>query len=251
MVKISAVIITYNEERIIERCLKSLQGIADEIVVVDSYSSDGTESLCKPFGVRFFQHAFEGYSKQKEWAASQAVNDCILSLDADEELSDELRNSILEAKNKWTADGYSFNRLTNYIGKWIRHCGWYPDAKIRLYDRQKGGWNGLDVHESVAMNPGAVTAWLKGDLFHYSYFSISQHIDKMNKFTDISASSAEYGKNANLFIALVKGIWKFKRDYFFKLGFLDGYYGFVICSLAGFSTYCKYLKIKELKKSGK
>lgn len=249
MVKISAVIITLNEERNIERCLKSLIGIADEIVVVDSYSSDNTESLCKPFNVRFLKHTFEGYGQQKEWACSQASYDYILSVDADEELSAGLQKSIKEVKLNWQADGYSFNRLTNYLGRWIRHCGWYPDSKLRLYDRRKGGWEGANIHESVIMKPATTTSWLKGDLFHYSYYSIQQHIDQFNKFTTISAiEAAQNGKKANLFIAMVKGIWKFKRDYIFKLGFLDGYYGFVICSLGGFATFSKYLKIRELRK---
>lgn len=249
MIKLSVVIITFNEERNIVRCLKSLEGIADEIVVVDSWSTDSTELLCKPFNVRFLQHAFEGYAQQKEWATAQASEDYILSLDADEELSSQLRTSIQEVKNNWSADGYSFNRLTNYLGKWIKHCGWYPDTKLRLYDRRKGGWDGKHIHESIEMQPDASQAVLKGDLLHYSYYSIQQHIAQFNKFTDISAiEAAREGKKANLFLAVVKGIWKFKRDYIFKLGFLDGYYGFVICAMGGFATFSKYLKIRELNK---
>jgi len=125
MVRISAIIITYNEERNIVGCLQSLEGIADEIVIIDSNSTDNTEKLCAPFNVRFLQHDFEGFMQQKTWAVAQANFDYILSLDADEQLSDELKQSILAVKNDWKADGYSFNRLTNYIGKWIRHCGWY------------------------------------------------------------------------------------------------------------------------------
>ncbi len=252
MVQISAVIITYNEERNIERCLRSLEGIADEIVVVDSYSTDNTELLCKPFNVRYLQHPFLGYMQQKSWATEQAVFDYILSLDADEQLSDELRDSILEAKNNWKADGYSFNRLTNYIGKWIRHCGWYPDAKLRLWDRRKGAWSGINLHESVKMQANASQAKLKGDLLHFSYYSIKQHLDQINKFTEIAAAEGHAkGKKTSLFIAAFKGIWKFKRDYFFKLGFLDGYYGFVICALSGYAVFIKYLKINELKKGSK
>jgi glycosyltransferase involved in cell wall biosynthesis len=252
MVRISAVIITLNEEQNIVRCLESLKGVADEIVVVDSFSTDATEELCKPYQVNFLQHAFEGYMKQKEWACAQASHDYVLSLDADEVISPELGKSILEVKNNWNADGYVFNRLTNYLGKWIHHCGWYPDSKLRLWDRRMGGWSGINIHESVEMKEGARILKLQGDLLHYSYYSIRQHINQFNKFTDISATEAvAKGKKSSLFIALVKGIWKFKRDYFFKLGFLDGYYGFVICSLGAFATYSKYLKIIELRKKAR
>jgi glycosyltransferase involved in cell wall biosynthesis len=249
MIKISAVIITYNEERNIMRCLQSLEGIADEIVVVDSNSTDSTELLCRPFNARFLQHPFEGYRQQKSWAIEQAENDIVLSLDADEQLSDELKQSISEVKKEWKADGYYFNRLNNYLGKWIRHCGWYPDAKLRLWDRRKGYWSGINLHESVKMDEAATTQKLKGDLLHYSYYSIRQHLDQINKYTEIAAQEGLVkGKKTSLAIAVFKGIWKFKRDYFFKLGFLDGYYGFLICALSAYATFIKYIKIKELKK---
>lgn len=249
MIKISAVIITFNEERNIVRCLSSLKNIADEIVVIDSYSTDRTEELCRDFGVKFIKHPFEGHIQQKTWAVNQATYDIILSLDADEALSETLANSIVAVKNEWQFDGYSFNRLTNYLGKWIKHCGWYPDVKLRLWDRRKGEWGGDNPHDKVIMNDGTKTLKIKGDLFHYSYYSVSQHIQQFNKFTDISAIEAvAKGKKANLFMAIYKGIWKFKRDYFFKLGFLDGYYGFVICAFSAYATFIKYIKIIELRK---
>ena len=249
MIKLSTVIITFNEERNIVRCLQSLEGIADEIIVVDSFSTDATENLSKPFNVRFLQHPFEGYMQQKSWACKQAKYDYILQLDADEQLSDELRSSILEVKSDWQADGYYFNRLNNYLGKWIRHCGWYPDAKLRLWDRRKGSWSGTNLHESVKMNDEAKIAKLKGDLLHFSYYSIKQHLDQINKFTEISAKEGfDNGKTANLFTAIYKSIWKFKRDYFFKLGFLDGYYGFIICVLSAHAVFIKYIKMRELKR---
>ena len=249
MIKISAVIITFNEERNIVGCLQSLECIADEIVVVDSFSTDATEELCKQFKVRFLQHPFEGYMQQKSWACEQANFDYILQLDADEQLSDELKHSIREVKSDWKADGYSFNRLTNYLGKWIRHSGWYPDAKLRLWDRRKGSWSGINLHESVKMNPDALVAKLKGDLLHYSYYSIQQHLNQINSFTEIAAKEGiAKGKSTSLPAIIIKVIWKFKRDYFLKLGFLDGYYGFVVCSMSAYNTYVKYLKMRELKK---
>lgn len=248
-VKISAVIITYNEEKNIERCLRSVEGIADEIVVVDSFSDDGTRALCSQFGAIFITHKFEGYGDQKKWAVLQARHDYILSLDADEALSEKLRNSISSVKNNWDSDGYTFNRLTNYIGKWIRHCGWYPDCKLRLFDRKKGDWTGYNLHEKVMMVPGAKIAHLKGDLLHYSYYSIQQHVAQINRFTDFSSLEAfEKGQRATLPEAIVKSCWKFVRDYIFKLGFLDGYYGYVICRLSAIATFVKYIKIKHLEK---
>ena len=252
MVRISAVIITYNEERNIVGCLQSLEGIADEIVIIDSNSTDNTEKLCAPFNVRFLQHDFEGFMQQKTWAVAQANFDHILSLDADEQLSDELKQSILAVKNDWKADGYSFNRLTNYLGKWIRHCGWYPDTKLRLWDRRKGNWSGINLHESVKMHDNATIEKLKGDLLHYSYYSIRQHLDQINKFSEIAATEGIIkGKKSSLFIAVFKSIWKFKRDYIFKLGFLDGYYGFVVCALSAHMVFIKCIKMNELKKAGK
>lgn len=141
-IKLSAVIITYNEEDNIERCLESLEKTADEILVVDSFSSDRTAEICKSKGVEFIQHSFEGHIEQKNYALSRASNDYVLSLDADEALSDKLIQSIRAAKQNWSTNGYSVNRLTNYCGKWIRHCGWYPDKKIRLWDKRKGTWGG-------------------------------------------------------------------------------------------------------------
>jgi glycosyltransferase involved in cell wall biosynthesis len=249
MIKISAVIITFNEERNIVRCLQSLMGIADEIVVVDSFSTDATEELCKQFNVRFLQHPFEGFMQQKTWACEQAKYDYILQLDADEQLSEELIRSILTVKTDWKADGYSFNRLTNYIGKWIRHCGWYPDTKLRLWDRRKGAWSGINLHESVKMSDNTVVAKLKGDLLHFSYYSIQQHLNQINSFTEIAAKEGvAKGKNTSFFVIVFKTIWKFKRDYFFKLGFLDGYYGFVVCSMSAYTLFVKSLKMRELKK---
>lgn len=250
MIKISAVIITFNEERNIVGCLQSLQGIADEIVVVDSFSTDATEELCKSYNVRFIQHPFEGYMQQKSWACAQAEFDYILQLDADEQLSEELKHSILEVKADWKADGYSFNRLTNYLGKWIRHSGWYPDAKLRLWDRRKGAWSGINLHESVKMSENAIVGKLKGDLLHFSYYSVQQHLNQINSFTEIAAKEGvAKGKNTSLPVIIIKVIWKFKRDYFLKLGFLDGYYGFVVCSMSAYNTYVKYLKMRELKKT--
>lgn len=247
--EISCVIITYNEERNIERCINSVKKVVDDILVVDSYSSDRTKEICLSMGVRFIEHDFEGHIEQKNFALSQAQYPYVLSLDADEALSEKLKESILDVRNNWTSDGYYFNRLTNYCGKWIRHCGWYPDKKLRLWDSRQGRWTGINPHDRYEMREGSKKRFIKGDLLHYSFFTISQHIDQVNKFTEIGANEAvALGRKSNVFKILINPFWKFIRDYFFKLGFLDGYYGFVICLISAHATFIKYVKMKELQK---
>jgi len=250
--KLSVVIITFNEENDIERCLKSVENIADEIIIVDSYSTDNTEKICKKFDVKYFQQKWLGYSEQKNYANSLATNNLIFSIDSDEAVSDELEKSIIEIKNT-VKQGQAFmvNRLTNYCGKWIKHCGWYPDTKLRIWFKNEGKWEG-ELHEEVKFINQPQISTLKGDLYHYSYHSINQHIAQFNKFTDIGAEQAfKKGKKSNWFISIYKSVWKFNRDYFLKLGFLDGYYGFVICALSSQATFAKYLKLRELHKQVK
>ncbi|MEI7596345.1 MAG: glycosyltransferase family 2 protein [Bacteroidota bacterium] len=245
MVPISAVIITFNEEKNIERCLNSLVGIADDIVVVDSFSKDRTKEICLEKGARFIEHAFEGHIEQKNWAITQAKYPHVLSLDADEELSEELKKSILEAKNNWLFDAYSMNRLTNYCGNWIKHCGWYPDTKLRLWDSRKGSWGGTNPHDKYIMNENCSEDHLKGDLFHYSFYTIDQHLQQINKFSDISSKALfNKGVKSSFLKSIYKPMAKFIRNYIIKMGFLDGYYGYVICRLSAYSTFLKYVKLK-------
>jgi len=248
--KISAVIITYNEEANIERCLDSLEGTADEVLVVDSFSSDRTADICKSKGVDFIQHPFDGHIEQKNYALSCASNDYVLSLDADEALSEELIQSIQAAKQDWTEDGYSVNRLTNYCGKWIRHCGWYPDTKIRLWDRSKGHWGGVNPHDHVVMDEPIRIRHLSGDLLHYSYPTIRDHISQINSFSDIAARAAfEKGRQSNLALDIcLNPTLTFFKKYFLKLGLLDGYEGFVISISTAYGKFLKYIKLRELEK---
>ena len=250
MVPLSVVIITYNEANNIGRCLKSVKDIADEIVVVDSYSTDRTEEICHEHDARFIKHAFEGHIQQKNYAITQARHPHILSLDADEVLSDQLRNSIRRTLGNWKHDGYYCNRLTNYCGKWIRHSGWYPDRKLRLWDARKGSWGGKNPHDRFMLEAGCTTGRLKGDLLHYSFYSIRQHMDTVNKFSEAAARSLyEQGKKSNTLKILVKSTAKFIRNYFIKAGFLDGYYGFLICRISSFSTMLRYAKLKEMRRN--
>lgn len=247
MIRISAVIITLNEEKKIEQCIRSLQRVADEIVIVDSYSTDQTENICKKLGVRFIQNTFAGYRDQKNFATKQANFDIILSLDADEALSVELEQSILKVKDNWTFDAYKFNRLNNYCGQWIYHSNWYPDSKIRLFDRRKGEWGGLNIHETVKMHPGVTVGTLNGDLLHWSLSSYEEHIDKANRFSTISAQEYfKLGRKSSIFKIFFNSGWRFFKAYIIKLGFLDGYNGFVISSFSAYTSFLKYLKLHQL-----
>lgn len=251
-VKISAVILTLNEEKNIERCIASVVGVADDVVVVDSFSTDRTEEICLAMGVRFVKHKFEGYIEQKNWALTQAIHPVVLSLDADEALSDVLRASILEVKQNWGATGYSFNRLTSYCGKWIHHCGWYPDTKLRLWEVGKGHWGGTNPHDMVIMDEASTVKRLKGDLMHYTFYTISEHIGQVNKFSEIKAKAKHAkGKRTNLIAILVNPLFKFIKSYFIKGGFLDGRHGFYVCSISAFSTFLTYAKLLELQKEAK
>ncbi|NPA68554.1 MAG: glycosyltransferase family 2 protein [Chlorobi bacterium] len=251
--KLSAVIITYNEEKNIERCLKSLKDVADEIVVLDSFSADKTEEICKKYDVKFFRHKFDGYTEQKNKAVDLAENDFVISLDADEALSEELKNSIKKLKENPGYDAYKFNRLNIYCGKSVKHTSWYPDRKIRLWNKNKGKWEGDKIHETVKVKQAAKTGFLKGDLLHYSYNSIEEHIAQTNKFTTISAKELfEQGKKSSISIIIIKTIGSFAKEFLFKFAFLDGFYGIVVGGINTFSVFLKYSKLKALiDKSGK
>jgi len=247
MPEISAVIMTLNEERNIERCLASLRGIADEIFVVDSFSTDRTEEICADYRVRLIKHPFGGYIEQRQYSIDQAKYDHVLVIDADEALSDELRAEISKVKDNWTHDGYEFNRLNSFCGQWIKHCGWYPDRKIRLFDRRKASVQGRNPHDRIMMNPGATLRHLRGDLLHYTYYTVDGHIHQLNRFTSIQAKeNFERGKKASVFSMIFSPCYKFIRHYIFQLGFLDGYYGYLICRNQAFSTFMKHSKLKAM-----
>ena len=248
MIPISAVIITFNEERNIGRCLESLKDIADDIVVVDSFSKDKTKEICESYGVRFIEHIFEGHIEQKNWAITQAIYPHILSLDADEALDETLKKSILKVKNNWQADGYSMNRLTNYCGHWIKHCGWYPDTKLRIWDSRKGSWGGTNPHDKYELHDkNSKIIHLKGDILHYSYYFFADHYKQVEYFTTILAKAQfEKGKKAPFITLIISPIVKFIKDYIIKQGYLDGRIGFRICRISAFANYTKYKKLRRL-----
>jgi glycosyltransferase involved in cell wall biosynthesis len=250
MIKISAVIITLNEEQHIGQCLESLQGIADEIVVLDSYSTDQTQAICLRYGARFAQQAFSTYKQQKNDAIALAQYDYILSLDADECLSHELRQSILAIKQNCLFDCYSFNRLNNFCGYWVRYGGWYPDRKMRLFHRDKASWAGGNPHEHLQLQAGASHSILKGDLWHYTVQSIAQFTAQNNHYSTLQAQDMlKNGKKSVTWLhLLLKPMWRFISTYFLKLGCLDGKFGFIIACNAAHAVHLRYAKLLELSK---
>jgi glycosyltransferase involved in cell wall biosynthesis len=246
-IKISAVIITFNEENNISRCLQSLQSVVDEIIVIDSYSTDLTEKICHDYNVKFVKKRWEGYSQAKNHGNSLAQHTFILSLDADEALSEELQNSIIEIKRTNKYQAYYVRRLTNYCGRWIKHCGWYPDYKLRLWDKNLAQWDGI-VHESLIFTQKVPSGTLYGNLLHYSFYTISDHIKKANMFSEVAAKEIlKADKKVNLvYHIILKPCYTFIHKYFFQLGFLDGFYGLVICTISAFSNFLKYSKARDL-----
>jgi len=247
MQKLSVVIITFNESKNIVRCLQSLTSIADEFIVYDSFSTDNTCELAKQHGAKIFTGNWQGYALSKNLANQKATFDWILSIDADEVLSVALQNSILKLKESGLKTA-SFKRLTNYCGKWIKHCGWYPDKKLRLWDSRNGSWTGVNPHDKYEMKDGDTnTSHIKGDILHYSYYSINEHIKQTDYFTTIGAKALfNEGKKATFVKMHLSPIGKFISAYFLKLGIFDGYYGFVVCKISAKSTFLKYKKLKEL-----
>ncbi|MFH1001436.1 MAG: glycosyltransferase family 2 protein [Bacteroidota bacterium] len=246
MIELSVILITLNEEKNIHRCLSSLKGLADELLILDSFSKDKTKEIAESFGATVFQKEFEGYVKARREIESYAKNKHILAIDADEALSETLFNSILELKNNWKKEGYFVARKTNYCGTWIKHSGWYPDKKLRLYKKGSGEWTGKYVHEKFILFRGNKKGNLKGDLLHYSYYNENEHWERTEKYAHLSALELfENGKRTNLFQIYLKTGLKFLRDYIKNLGFLDGKKGFQICKITAWGTYMKYKSLKK------
>ncbi len=230
----------------IARCIEALRPVVDEIIVVDSYSNDKTVEIAKSLGATVFYKKFGGFGDQKAYAVAQAANDWILSVDADEILSPELQKSILEVKNNPQYKGYYINILTNYCGKWIKHCGWYPNNKLRFLNKHEGVINTNKVHEGFHMNNNQEPIGrLKGDLLHYSYNTISDHNRKIQLYTELSAkNSVEKGRSISLFKVIFAPRWIFLYHYIIRGGILDGYWGYILCKNISYESFIKYTKIR-------
>jgi glycosyltransferase involved in cell wall biosynthesis len=248
MEKISAIIIAFNEEKNIERCLQSLEW-ADEIVIIDAFSTDRTVALSKKYTARIIQHTWEGFAKQKIFATSQARNDWIFSIDADEEVSDQLKYEIIRIKQSGAAaQAYRMSRKMYYLGKWITHGSWYPDYKVRLFNRQHGHWEGVDIHEYWQFEGRCEK--LKGDILHYSYENITDHLSKINTLTSKAAAEmVKKGERYSFWKLSVASFLKFIKSYFIQAGFRDGFVGLIIAVLGSYYVFLKYLKLWELRHS--
>jgi glycosyltransferase involved in cell wall biosynthesis len=240
-IKLSVVIITFNEEHNIRRCLDSIKDVADEIIVLDSYSSDKTAEICRLYNADFVQHKFEGHVEQKNAALDLATNDYVLSLDADEALSAQLLTSIQEVKNDCKYQAYIFNRLTFYGAKPIKTCGWYPDQKIRLWNKNLGAWGGINPHDKVIIDNPTKVKHLKGDLLHYSFTDFWDYVNRSTKYAKISGEAYhKAGEKFRFYNLIINPVYRFVRDYIFKFGFIEGYVGLMICSVASFTVFLKY-----------
>jgi glycosyltransferase involved in cell wall biosynthesis len=246
MQSISATLITHNEEHNIAEALQSLSW-ADEIVVVDSGSTDATLDICRRFTDRIVHRDWTGYVDQKNFAVEQAKNDWIFSLDADERPSAELCAEIHELSEKgFPKSGYLIPRVAFFMGRWIRHGDWYPDNQLRLFDRRQGKWKGGRVHESVKISgkPG----FLSGEIHHFTYRCLSDYLARLETYSSLAALDyQQQGKSATLLKLLGNPIAAFIKAYVLKRGFLDGTPGFAIAVMGAVSVFFKYAKLYELK----
>ncbi|MFH2012816.1 MAG: glycosyltransferase family 2 protein [Pseudomonadota bacterium] len=248
--KLTVTIIAYNEEENIRECLQSVEW-ADEIVVVDGESTDRTVEICKEFTENVFINPWPGHKEQKNFAISKASNLWIFSIDADERVPDELKNFILKELENPASDGYRFPRQNYFLGKWLKHGGWYPDHVLRLFRKDKGSFGGINPHDKVIIESGKVST-VSIPLIHYTYKSISQYVSKQDSYSSISAQQ-QHGSNKNLTILLLKVIgkpvWKFFETYIIKAGFLDGISGLITAIVASYALFLKQIKIWEINQS--
>jgi glycosyltransferase involved in cell wall biosynthesis len=246
--RVTAVLITFNEENNIERCLASLDPIVDEVVVVDAFSSDRTVNLARTFGkVNVHLHEWQGFSESKNFGNHLATSPFLLSIDADECLSPELQQSILKWKTSASAAQIlQVNRLTNYSGKWIRHSGWYPEFKIRIFPKEGSYWVG-SLHEELVTPEGLTTGRLDGDLLHYSYPTVDSHLKKIIVYAELAAQKDILaGRKYSLVNhAIIKPAFVFFRKFFLQAGFLDGFYGLVIAVNSSYERFLRYIKYRE------
>jgi glycosyltransferase involved in cell wall biosynthesis len=242
MPAISATIVACNEANKLGRALRSL-ACADEIVLVDSGSTDETPAIAASLGARVIHQPWQGYVAQKNLAVSHAQHEWILSLDADEEFDDEAQAAIRNWKGSQpAADGYRFARRARYLGRWILHSGWYPDYKVRLFNRRKAGWSGKYVHESVIVNGRVET--MPGQILHYTCDTLEEHRQRIELYTDLAAQEMlERGDSVNFLHRWFDPLWVFFHTYFFRLGVLDGHQGFLISTMAARYVSRKYSKV--------
>ena len=240
--------IACNEEEKIGQALESLLPVIDEIVVVDSGSTDKTPEICAKYGARFVRNEWPGYRAQKQLATDLAEFEWVLSLDADEEISPELRDEILEWKQnpRDEIDGYYLPRMTRLMGRWIKHTTWYPDWQLRLFKKSRGSWQGRNIHESFSTE--GATAKMRGHILHYTYSDVSEYLVQLERFSTLAAEDyLERDKRTGFLRIVFSPPAIFLKNYILKAGFLDGKAGFTVSCLSAVSTFFKLLKTEELR----
>lgn len=245
MEPLSVITITYNEEKNIRDCLESVKW-ADEVIVVDSFSTDKTMDICGKYTDKIYKEEWKGYANQKNSAIGKTKGDWILSIDADERVTSSLKEEIfntLSDSNK--KDGYFIPRKNFFCGRWIKHCGWYPDYTMRLFRKDKGHFTPREVHESAVVS--GTTDYLKNPIEHHTYKSLSDFLQRMDKYSTLSAQEYFHkGKKIPLFQLIFGSFFTFTKMYVIRMGFLDGYYGLLLSVLYSYYTFFKYAKLKEL-----
>ncbi len=244
--KISASIITRNAAADLERCLASLD-FADEIVVLDQGSDDGTGEICARFGATLYQTEWLGFGPTKQKAAGLCRNDWILSIDSDEVVGPDLKNALCALPDDPEYAAYRVNRISMFLGRWIHHCGWYPDYLVRLFNRRAAGFNERQVHEEVEVN-GRI-GQLPGHLRHFAYTSMEQYQEKLNRYTSLAAGQMHAdGRRSGLGGAVLRAVAGFWRMWLLQGGILDGAHGLVLCLGSAYATMSKYVKLWRLEK---
>ncbi len=242
MNKLSVVIVTKNEECNIERCLKSVKNIASEIIVVDAFSNDKTIDICNNFGCKVFQKEWEGFGKAKKFAVDQTENDWIFSIDADEEVSENLKSELNKILVNPNYNVFKIKRRSFFLGKEIKHCGWNRDYPKRLFNKKYGNFNSDIVHESVIIE--GERGKIENPIFHYTYPTIKSFVNKMNLYSELNAEKLfNNGKNVTIFGSMFYCIVRFIRMYFFDFGFLDGRKGFILSVITSYGVFLKYIKL--------
>jgi len=246
-IPLSVVIITKNEQRMLPLCLKSIY-FAGEIIIVDSGSKDKTIEIAKSFGCKVFVEEWKGYGPQKQSAIKKTKYRWVLSLDADERIPPETAEIIKKIVHNPSGAAYSFPRKNFFHGRWIKHCGWWPDRVVRLFDKEQGKFQGI-VHEKWVTQGKIIH--LKAPIEHYSYQNYSQMLKKLDEYSSGKALELlKEGKKSNIFTPFFHGFWAFIKTYFLRLGFLDGFDGFIISLLNAIGSFFKYAKLLELQKMG-
>jgi glycosyltransferase involved in cell wall biosynthesis len=249
--KISAVIIAFNEEANIADAILTVDW-ADEVLVIDSESTDGTRDIAGSLGARVIVEKWRGFAKQKQFAVEHAMYDRILSIDADERVSEPLKTEILRIRDlDRVPDGYRIPRLAVYMGRQIRHGGWYPDWQLRFFDRRRGRWKDVLIHESFVMQPGCTVEHLKGDLIHYTVESAAEH-DRMivERYAPLAARQMfELGKRTNRLKIATAGCIAFLSTYVLRMGFLDGFEGYIIARFSAHHAFLKHVILWQLQRS--